>query len=190
MSHRRDIQPSHWSIRDTLGSYWSVLVTQRSSCQSEHHWSLHLDAGLRHWSQNLIFLSSGHWLLTVKVEGRCFHLEKVALRKRERLTAVFLSVLKILGRCRFYKRRDRAQRAPGRSELEDDKMIRVEIYCESSDDNEIIWSDVSCTCLSEQIFNLGMLQLVRKERWHTGDAIFILDIVKEFVKTCNRNILI
>ena len=89
---------------------------------------------------------------------------KGGIKKERKVDSCFLSVLKILGRCRFYKRRDRAQRAPGRSELEDDKMTRVEIYCESSGNNEIIWSDVSCTCLSEQIFNLGMLQLVRKER--------------------------
>ena len=35
--------------------------------------------------------------LTVKVDSRCFHLEKVALRKRERLTAVFCPSSKYWG---------------------------------------------------------------------------------------------
>ena len=42
--------------------------------------------------------------LTVKVDSRCFHLGKVALKKKRKIDSCFLSIVKILGRCPFYKR--------------------------------------------------------------------------------------
>ena len=94
--------------------------------------------------------------LTVKVDSRCFHLEKVALRKRRaRLTAVFCPSSKYWGVVPFTRGEEDGQRRVLLNRYWELEMETREIYCESSRDNKIIWSDVSCTWPSEQIFNLG-----------------------------------
>ena len=109
--------------------------------------------------------------LTAKVDSRCFHLEKVALRKRERLTAVFCPSSKYWGVVPF----TRGWSEPGAPCWREPEVVKCEIYCESSRDNKIIWSDVSCTWPSEQIFNLGCVTTCQNtEIWRRAQATMFI----------------
>ena len=105
------------------------------------------DIDLKTWSCYRAVIDSKGW-------QQMFSSGKGGIKKKEgTIDSCFLSIFKILGRCPFYKSKRRTESSSlGYWELE---METREIYCESSRDNKIIWSDVSCTWPSEQIFNLG-----------------------------------
>ena len=104
------------------------------------------DIDLKTWSCYRAVIDSKGW-------QQMFSSGKGGIKKRRaaRLTDVFCPSSKYWGVVPFTRERTE-QSALGYWELE---MVRREIYCESSLNNKIIWSDGSCTWPSEQIFNLG-----------------------------------